>query len=79
MELVQYKTEYGIKAAFIAEEGRKWMTVLLLNPEVKAQKVSIEERKYMKPLKAKNPGKVFRRHINETTPKKVRQFLRGVK
>lgn len=77
-QLVSYKTEYGFKTALIVEEGRKWMTVLLMHPDVRAHKVPVEERKFMQPLAAKKPGKVFRRNLTETSTQKVRRFLRGV-
>lgn len=79
MQLFSYHTEHGIKPAFVQTRGRKYLTVIMLHPEPKAHKVPLSEERYMKPLEAKNPGRVFRRNVTATTSKAVKRALRGIK
>ncbi len=79
MELVRYRTLSGCKVALV-KEGRKHLTVVTIEPHVRARTVARTERRYMTPIEAKHPGRTFRRagRIHGIS-KAARRILRGVR
>tara|TARA_R110000824_G_scaffold32872_1_gene105952 strand:+ start:2307 stop:2576 length:270 start_codon:yes stop_codon:yes gene_type:complete len=54
-----WHSERGFRTCIIAERGRKWMTLLVIEPQLKALKVRSDVERHMTPLTTKN-DKVYK-------------------
>lgn len=50
IQYYDYNTLNGHRSCLIAERGRKWMTLLVLDPQLKTMRVRNQEEAYMTPV-----------------------------
>lgn len=84
IELKSYRTDEGVKVAFIKTGAPKWMPVLVMDGPLRVRKVPTEEQRYMtdltkkgKPYPVKTAVRLFRRFGKaHGISKGAKQFLK---